>query len=378
MALKSKIAVKAGDTYSTIAKQMGVPEEVLKAANKGVATVKPGQVINTGLKGGITTGAGTSSGQQVISTGANKDIVTLPNGNRIQMAPNTTVTIPGQAPNVLQQIQSGVKNAIGVLTGTTSTNNTPGGAGTIRGNKVPGLASPAQNVFAGVNSGGGTVVQNTGNGNIRSRQNPTGVQYTGNPGSMQFGTAGMYNYNQANYDPLGTKPAPYTGTAGYYGQSSRQYLESQQANPQQNFQTPATNGFSGQNQNGTPIQQPGKKNPSNPNSQAATNQASAQVNAAVRPNVPYTGNPNDPATAQWKAYWNQSATAGRDIAATGQAAPPPVMTRAQIWEMKAAQRRRQMEKGGVQVSYNQAGFTPTDPNQTYTYPDNVRTIIWGA
>ena len=271
MALKSKIAVKAGDTYSTIAKQMGVPEEVLKAANKGVATVKPGQVINTGLKDGITTGAGTSSGQQVISTGANKDIVTLPNGNRIQMAPNTTVTIPGQAPNVLQQIQSGVKNAIGVLTGTTSTNNTPGGAGTIRGNKVPGLASPAQNVFAGVNSGGGTVVQNTGNGNIHSRQNPTGVQYTGNPGSMQFGTAGMYNYNQANYDPLGTKPAPYTGTAGYYGQSSRQYLESQQANPQQNFQTPATNGFSGQNQNGTPIQQPGKKNPSNPNSQAATN-----------------------------------------------------------------------------------------------------------
>jgi len=89
--------------------------------------------------------------------------------------------------------------------------------------------------------------------------------------------------------------------------------------------------------------------------------------------LPYTGNPDDPNTQAWKDYWNASARAGVDLA--GRISAPKVMTREQIWEMKAAGRRRQaasMETtGGDSFSYT------TGYKDSGELPELVRSIVWG-
>jgi len=87
--------------------------------------------------------------------------------------------------------------------------------------------------------------------------------------------------------------------------------------------------------------------------------------------LPYTGNPNDPNTALWKQYWNASARAGVDLAR--RISTPKVMTRDQIWEMKAAQRRKQTAgaDSGGSVSYDSFSY------DTQVNPELVRNITWG-
>jgi hypothetical protein len=79
-----------------------------------------------------------------------------------------------------------------------------------------------------------------------------------------------------------------------------------------------------------------------------------------RPAGVYTGDPNDPNTQLWKNYWNASAanpaaaraaTANSGGGGGGGNNAPVVMTRNEIWEMKARSRRRKMAKGeGENVS----------------------------
>lgn len=72
---------------------------------------------------------------------------------------------------------------------------------------------------------------------------------------------------------------------------------------------------------------------------------------AARPSAPYTGG-NSPSDIAWRNYWNQSATAGSDVAQNSSPPPVHIPTRSEVWEMKAAQRRRRMAKNGEE---NQTG-----------------------
>jgi len=89
-------------------------------------------------------------------------------------------------------------------------------------------------------------------------------------------------------------------------------------------------------------------------------QAAPQI--PVRPQGIYTGDPNDPNTAQWKNYWNWQAANPNLVPK----AAPIVMTRDQVWNMKAAQRRR--EGGGGNV----------DPYQPYYEPFYGNNVVQGS
>lgn len=90
---------------------------------------------------------------------------------------------------------------------------------------------------------------------------------------------------------------------------------------------------------------------------AQQNAQYSQPQTPQRPQGVYTGNPNDPNTAAWKNYWNYSAQHPE----LRPAAAPVVMTRDQVWNMKAAQRRqRGAEDGGGGVSY-QPYLQPVQP-----------------
>lgn len=83
--------------------------------------------------------------------------------------------------------------------------------------------------------------------------------------------------------------------------------------------------------------------------QLAGQQQQAVSQTPARPTGIFTGNPNDPNTAAWRNYWNYSAQHPETVPQ----AAPVVMTRDQVWNMKAEQRRREnrgSETDG-QVSY---------------------------
>ena len=117
------------------------------------------------------------------------------------------------------------------------------------------------------------------------------------------------------------------------------------------FQTPTTNGFRvpqgqmvlGQNtvipaNNGIP-QGVG-------NSNLGTSNGSG---GSAAPSAVYTGGNTPEAIAQ-RALWNQQAGASPERALELAKNPPVRMTRGQVWEMKANQRRRQGGKGGGAVT----------------------------
>lgn len=107
---------------------------------------------------------------------------------------------------------------------------------------------------------------------------------------------------------------------------------------------------------------------------AQLQQQIAQANAPQVPATParpqgvYTGNPNDPNTAAWKNYWNYSAQHPESVPA----AAPVVMTRDQVWNMKAAQRRREGRNRNNQeaVSY-QPYLQPVQPAYEPLMGNNV-------
>jgi hypothetical protein len=106
---------------------------------------------------------------------------------------------------------------------------------------------------------------------------------------------------------------------------------------------------------------------------AQLQQQIAQANAAQAPATParpqgvYTGNPNDPNTAAWKNYWNYSAQHPE----TAPASAPVVMTRDQVWNMKAAQRRRENKGGGGGDTGYQPYLQPVQPVYEPFFGNNV-------
>lgn len=107
--------------------------------------------------------------------------------------------------------------------------------------------------------------------------------------------------------------------------------------------------------------------------QVTTNQLQQQIQqekAQAVPQIParpqgvYTGDPSDPNTAQWKNYWNWQAANPNLVPK----AAPIVMTRDQVWNMKAAQRRREGGSGNGNV----------DPYQPYYEPFYGNNVVQGS
>jgi hypothetical protein len=258
--------------------------------------------------------------------------VKLGNGQIVSMPANTTMNFTQQPTmNVFQ-------SAADVLMG----RNTPGsmfydnsgnsGVAVSRGNatmSTPGkggnvnpMLVPVQNGFAGVQTGAGGM--NTLS--PATRMNPAAV----NP--VQTGLQGGVYFNQA---PFQTPP-----TNGFTAMGASSY--------------PATS-YMAPNQQGTSTQKP-------PSNEITSENYS-----------------------QWVDYWNWQAknpTAARaqaqaQAAAQGKPDPfaPYVMTREQIWQMKANQRRKQMEKntegGSVYSPTEIVSYAPTPYTGTGDYYSTI-------
>lgn len=214
---------------------------------------------------------------------------------------------------------------------------------------------PPVNPFAGAQAGTGGTNAN-GNGFYNSPSNSNGAAFS-------YAPAGYNSYASLN-TPVVKPPS------------------------QANFQTPTTNGFTApagytnltpsQSQNIPPSAgytdlTPSQSQPTNQTPQTQTTQ---QSGIPPRPTGTYTGDPNDPNTAIWKARWDWEARnpelAREQAILSGAYKPPTVMTRDQIWNMKANQRRRRMEQGDTQGG-GFSGFSNAQPAQ----PDLVRSIVWG-
>ena len=309
--------------------------------------------------------------------------VKLGNGQIVSMPANTTMNFTQQPTmNVFQ-------SAADVLMG----RNTPGsmfydnsgnsGVAVSRGNatmSTPGKGGNvnpmlAKNGFAGMQTGAGAVVAT--NNTPRNRYNPLGFQPGGN-GVFPDITAG---YGTGSFIPKGmimsdrvavnqfpqvtsgsgfqtrspfppvikdktyqTPSSPYTGTAGYWA-----------GNNQTGASSYSATSYMAPNQQGNTTQKP-------PSNEITSENYS-----------------------QWVDYWNwqarnpQAARAQAQAQAAAQGKPDPfapyVMTRDQIWQMKANQRRKQMEKNAEGNPYAPAGVVSYAPNPYTGTGDYYSTIL---
>lgn len=257
------------------------------------------------------------------------------------------------------------------------------------GNVNPMLA---RNVFAGVQTGAGAVA----GANVPNFI-PSGVNLPQVPVNLAFGQVqpspraiiNQPGFNGANAPIM----PPVSGQPNIYPQQPQATMQPQ------GFQTPTTNGFTSTS-NGTPRANNQRTSGQNINDGSFTptgantgtagywagynQQQSQQPAGSQRPNVPYS----EATAQQWKDYWNWSAANPEavkaqitaDAIAKGQPDPfaPVVMTREQIWEMKAAQRRRQMAKSDVQPAtygYNDLVQTPVPYTGSGTTGNYYSTIL---
>lgn len=178
-----------------------------------------------------------------------------------------------------------------------------------------------------------------------------------------------------------TNTTSYTGTAGYWGVYNQPNVQA--------------GGMLSPDKNPVLRQQPylGSSGYLNPAYQTQQNtQPTAVQNPTVQLSNPrpvnadgtmpvYTGDPKDPNTAKWKAYWNNVAQLGGDPNIP--AAAPTVMTREEIWQMKAASRRKKMRgmsADEIAPSGGSGGYEPfqySEQTQSYVPETLVRSITWG-
>lgn len=208
------------------------------------------------------------------------------------------------------------------------------------------------------------------------------------PNNNYTGTAGYYGQAAQNQPvaktgggympslvPVQNPYAGYTGTAGYWGAFNQQQASPALQAARAAVPTP-------QPSMGSPSYMDPRLRPQPSNliggdkqgQLGASTQAPAMLPTDAKGNViPYTGNPNDPNTELWKKYWDDSARAGVDLA--GRPGPSQVMSRDQIWEMKAAQRRRQSASMGTEGGgYDAFSY---DTQEQGIAPELVRNITWG-
>ncbi len=175
---------------------------------------------------------------------------------------------------------------------------------------------------------------------------------------------------------FGTAPKPITGNVFSYAPTGYNSYGTLNTLPKPS-QTPTTNGFMApagytnltpsQSQNIPPSA--GNVNLTPSQSQNIPTAQTTVSSTPTRPAGTYTGDPNDPNTAAWKAYWNYSAQNPSQTQTQSEA--PRVMSRSEIWNMKAESRRKKMAKS---AGDNQTGNSPVMPT---AQPELVRSIVWG-
>lgn len=168
-------------------------------------------------------------------------------------------------------------------------------------------------------------------------QTPTSSTYSGRyePNRAAFtGTMTPQGFRTPTSTTPFNIPPPYTGTAGYWGAYNANQNAFTGTMTPEGFRTPTST---------TPF----------------------KSKQAQRPQGTFTGDPNDPNTQKWIDYWNAAAANPNSVQPPNQGGgeggqAPRVMSRSEIWEMKAEQRRRRnaeeawdLESGG--------GYDPTPP-----------------
>jgi len=385
----NKAVVEKDDTPSKIAKQYKVNDSELKAANPGVQTVKPGQVIKipSGLSGGMNAGIA----PLVNYVGG------VLSGRIAQPGTYSQPSFVGNSSGYSPVNQAAVST-------TNQTAHLTGSAGTVRD---PRFAA-GRNV----------------NANYAAPNTPANIPLYGSSGAATRLAGSRAN---ANYSSI---PAPYYGSSGvetrmagsrgnanytpppseipFYGSSGVATRLAGSRGQNANYSTdPRLTAGRGMNANYGNQQQPflGSSSYLNPAfappPQNGTGQG-AGIPQRVLDDPRFTpgaiARPGDTITpenyAQWVAYWNNSAIAGYDIS-NPNANPdspnyvppvPVVMTRAQIWEMKAAARRAEPQNDNL----GDGGAGYYAPYQ-YQYPDQyqyetqsfipeplVRQLTWSA
>lgn len=255
--------------------------------------------------------------------------VKLGNGQIVSMPANTTMNFTQQPTmNVFQ-------SAADVLMG----RNTPGSM----------FYDNSGNSGVAVSRGNATMSTPGKGGNV----NPMLVPVQNGFAGVQTGAGGMNTLSPATrMNPAAVNPVQ-TGLQGgvYFNQSP--------------FQTPPTNGFMAPSQTSGMLS--GDVN--------STTTAAGTPNLGQPPRPEGTYNPNNKDTAaQWKAYWNWEAANPQAAAAIALAegrlsSAPVVMTREQIWQMKAAQRRKRA--GTETPSYVSPVTSPTPYTGTGDYYSTI-------
>lgn len=222
------------------------------------------------------------------------------------------------------------------------------GVKTLRPGQVVNVPKPATFQFT-TQAGGGTFQPGT----PASRFNPLGSPATSTSSGFQTPTTNGFTAANSNgavfsYAPAGNNSYGSLNTPGYTNLT-----------PSQSQNIPPSAG----NTNLTPSQ-----------SQNIPTAQTSVSNVPAKPAGTYTGDPNDPNTAAWKAYWNYSAENPSTTQTQGDA--PRVMSRSEIWNMKADSRRKKMAKsaGDDQTGNGGGGFSPAMPT---AQPELVRSIVWG-
>lgn len=204
--------------------------------------------------------------------------------------------------------------------------------------------------------------------------------------TFQFGQAGTGGTNTTG-NSFYNSPSNSNGATFSYapaGNNSYASLNTPVVQPpsQANFQTPTTNGFTAPAgyTNLTPSQSqniPPSAGNVNLTPSQSQNIPTAQTSVSSVPAKPagvYTGDPNDPNTAAWKAYWNYSAQNPSTVQTQGDA--PRVMSRSEIWNMKANSRRKKMAKSAGDDQSFSGSNAPT-PVTPVAQPTLVKSIVWG-
>lgn len=317
----AKLKVKSGDSLVSISNKNKIPLEDLKVANPGVSTLKPGQAIKVPNKI-----------EKLLGGGMNSSAVNVPNiiPNFAEPFVPKNTPQPGVinnpligTPSVMPRVNSDARPNYGTYTDP----RLQAGRGT-----NANFGSPDPRLSAGRSQ----------NANYGGQQ-----PYLGSSGYLNPAYQTPQNTQPTNV-PTASNPRPVNGATG-----DPRLLAGRGANA--NFTT-------GQ----VPLS-PDERNGKN--------------TVPARPATPFTGDPLDPNTDVWRAYWNATAALGYDPNAPTPA--PYVMTREEIWQMKAASRRKKLagmssdELGGGGGGGSYAPYQYSETNQSPIAEPLVRSITWG-
>lgn len=346
---RQTVTVRPRETVVSIARNRNIPEEDLLDANPGVVTVRPGQVINVpppSFSGNMNNNGG----------------------------PRTTGGAHGVGiASPLSQIYNIMSNFVPSF----NASNGVGGNRRLReevppktgGGYMPSLVPVNRNPFAGGGAGaGGMTAEQARQMNFQTPAT-TGFRTPSQGINPLFSPQNMTSAGRTPTPAPVSPYAGYTGTAGYWAQGGTPM--------QYNFQTPPTNGFQAQ-----PAPYLGASSYLNPALRPQQTPSTPRADQIPpRPSGMYTGDPNDPNTAAWQARWNWEARnpvrAREEAIRLGLYTGPRVMTRDEIWNIKAEQRRRGMEAAEEDGTIDYGGGGWAGEGQPMNNVPLVRSITWG-